>query len=102
MDSDIAHDAYVGATLKGLKRQENWGDGSWAVSHEGDSMTIHNIGGIAHWTAVLAGGVHEAHLVLRLRGDIGQHLKATILQVPSNFLLWDTFSSITTTVFVQK
>ena len=31
-----------------------------------------------------------------------QHLKATILQVPSNFLPWDTFSSITTTVFVQK
>ena len=30
------------------------------------------------------------------------HLKATILQVPSNFLRWDTFSSITTTVFVQK
>ena len=30
------------------------------------------------------------------------HLKATTLQVPSNFLLWDTFSSISTTVFVQK
>ena len=36
----------------------------------------------------------------RLSYDL--HLKATILQVPSNFLLWNTFSSITTTVFVQK
>ena len=31
-----------------------------------------------------------------------RHLKATILQVPSNFLLWNTFPSLNTTVFVQK